>query len=993
MLLSVGFLLVSFFGFAQDDTPKPIKKIKVFNESQLKSMAAPQQLFSEEFKLAQGNEFLSTSLDSDALGFVHQKFQQYFKGYKVEFGQTVLHAKNGLVVSMSNNVFKIEDASITPGINAMAALNSAKNFVGADTYLWDRREEAALAGYSKPEGELVMFPAIDKINESPVLAYKFDIYAVSPIYRADVYVNAQTGAILLENKKIHHADTPATGVSLYDGTVSFTADSNAGSYRLRQTADGNGIETYDLNNGTSYAAATDIIDADTFFNEAGDATGVQAHYGAEQTHQYFMTRHGRNSYNNAGAVIRSYVSYSSGYVNAFWDGSRMTYGDGDGVSYGPLVSLDIVGHEIGHGVTEYSANLVYSYESGALNESFSDIFGESIEQYAKGNNDWLMGDEIGAGGSGGALRSFSNPNSFGQPDTYLGTSWYTGSGDSGGVHYNSGVQNYWFYLLSTGGTGTNDNGDAYSVANIGMEKAAAVAYRNLSVYLGVNSQYSDARDGAIQSAIDLYGEDSIEHQAVTNAWHAVGIGLAYGEVPPPLVCVENEVSLSITFDNYPEETGWTLEDSGGTVIASASYSTSNPDGSTVNVPFGTLADDTYTFTITDSYGDGICCAFGSGSYTVTGPDGVMFTGGTFASAESTDFCIASPDGEAPSMPINLTTTSIEDTSVLLDWDDSTDNVAVTGYEVFMDGVSLGTVAGSDAGVSGLTAATTYTFAVTAFDEAGNVSAISADLEVTTTGGSSTDPVVLLASYFETGWDGWRDGGGDAYRFNGIYSYEGDYSIRLRDDSPTSKMTTAANFDLTVFDNVDIDFYFYPRSMEPGEDFMVEYLDNGVWVTLGTFVSGTDFVNNSFYNATINFNQATYRFPRYAKFRFRVDASENFDVIFVDQVTITGYPEAPAGIAVVNNTTIENLGSPFGVDTKEQYEGDFAMYPNPVANELNVRFAGQTGTETFRVVNLLGQVVKQGTLLQSIDVSRLQTGVYFLEINDGDETFTERFIKQ
>ena len=127
----------------------------------------------------------------------------------------------------------------------------------------------------------------------------------------------------------------------------------------------------------------------------------------------------------------------------------MTYGDGNlAQGYRPLVSLDICGHEITHGVTTYSANLTYSYESGALNESFSDIFGECIENTASGSNDWMMGCDIGVSGCG-AFRNMANPNQFGDPDTYKGTYWYTGTGDNGGVHYNSGVQNKWFYVLTS----------------------------------------------------------------------------------------------------------------------------------------------------------------------------------------------------------------------------------------------------------------------------------------------------------------------------------------------------------------------------------------------------------------------------------------------------------------------------------------------------------------------------------------------------------------
>jgi Zn-dependent metalloprotease len=394
----------------------------VFEASQSYSLQNSTQIFKDVLNPSSQTSFTTLKQEQDPLGFIHQKMQQYFNGVKVEFATVTLSSKNGMVQTLNSFYSPIaDDFSVTPSISGPQALNSAMAHVGATKYMWQNASEAALADYHKPTGELVIFPAMKNITETNRLAYKFDIYATAPLYRADVYIDAKTGQFIFENKRIHHANVPATGNSLYNGTVSFTADNASGPYRLRQTADGNGIQTFDMNNGTNYNNAVDVTSSSTSFTS--NPTGVQAHFGAERTHKYFSQKHGRNSYNNAGAIIKSYVSYSSNYVNAFWDGSRMTYGDGDGVNYGPLVSLDICGHEIAHGVTEYSANLVYSYQSGALNESFSDIFGESIEKFASGTNDWLMGDDIGAGGSGGALRSMSNPNAYGDPDTYLGTNW------------------------------------------------------------------------------------------------------------------------------------------------------------------------------------------------------------------------------------------------------------------------------------------------------------------------------------------------------------------------------------------------------------------------------------------------------------------------------------------------------------------------------------------------------------------------------------------
>ena len=195
---------------------------------------------------------------------------------------------------------------------------------------------------------------------APRLAYKFDIYAEEPLYRAYVFIDAHTGDFIMENLRIHDVNVPATGNSSYNGNVDFTADQVSGSnYRLRQTSSGDGVETYSMNNGTNYNAATDVTSTNSNFTT--DDVAVQAHWGAERTHAYFLQKHNRNSYNGTGGKLKSYVHYSNNYVNAFWDGTRMTYGDGDGQNYGPLVSLDICGHELAHGVTEYTVNLVYSY--------------------------------------------------------------------------------------------------------------------------------------------------------------------------------------------------------------------------------------------------------------------------------------------------------------------------------------------------------------------------------------------------------------------------------------------------------------------------------------------------------------------------------------------------------------------------------------------------------------------------------------------------------
>ncbi|MGV6828749.1 MAG: M4 family metallopeptidase [Flavobacteriales bacterium] len=924
------FLFGTFLnGFSQEKNQKPIQKFITFSTDENKSLSNESQLFEEQLKLPEGNSLTLFSETTDEYGFVQRKFKQLYQNIPVEFASTTINAKEGLIVAMSNNVFRISDLLTTPSINQTNALQSAINHVGASTYLWENKEEALLADhYKKPEGELVIIPTISHITETYKLAYKFDIYATNPVYRADVYIDAHSGAFIMENKKIHHANVPANGASLYNGTVSFTADNSSGPYRLRQTADGDGVETYDMNNGTNYGSATDITSGSTTFNHP---TGVQAHFGAEQTHQYYLSTHSRNSFDNSGSVIRSYVSYSSNYVNAFWDGSRMTYGDGDGVNYNPLVSLDICGHEITHGVTQYSANLVYSYESGALNESFSDIFGESIENYTLGSNDWLMGDDIGIGGSG-AFRSMSNPNTFGDPDTYLGTNWYTGSGDNGGVHINSGVQNFWYYLLTVGGSGTNDNGDAYSVSGIGIIKASNIAYRNLTVYLNSNSQYADARTGAIQAAIDLYGAGSAEEIATTNAWHAVGVGGPYGA--PGSYC--NSASTNVNDEYISRVQLNTIDNTSGGQFYSDFTATST------NLTEG----DTYTITVTPTW-----------------------TGTVYA----------------------------EGYSVWIDYNDDQD-FSDAGEQVWTQAATTNTPVSGTFTVPSGTAAKDVRMRVSM-----KYNGIPTSCETFTYGevedytvnlsGGSTGPTVLSESYFETGWDGWVDGGSDATLYTkGSRAYEGNNAIRLRDNTTSSTMTLG-DFDITSFNSIEIDFYYYSKGMKTGHSFLVEMWDGTSWNIAGTFTKPADFGNNNFYNGVVTINSSDFTFSNAAQFRFRCNADENRNRIYIDQVIITADP-----VTAISQYVSTQVNPPYNYkgdyQEDENFDGDLLIYPNPVASTLNIKMIDTEENLTFRIINLLGQTVMRGQINnQTINVNNLNNGIYFLEINDGDELMIKRFIKK
>ena len=485
------------------------------------------------FNLNDDYEFVQVQELTDQLGQSHYRFNEFYKGVEVLNAQLILHEKNGVIHYANGQTVHQIMMDVSPSITEQSALQSALDNIGAEIYKWEipsnetflKNEQKDPGATFYPKDQLVLTSGSKELsNNNLELAYRFDIYAEKPLSRNYVDVNAITGEIVNKVNRIYDADVPGTGLSLYNGTVNIIVDSYAGGYRLREYGTGGGIQTFNMQNGTNYNNAVDYIDPDINFTDQNDQAGVSVHWATEDTYDYYLNSHGRNSYNNAGATLFSYVSYNVNYNNAFWDGTRMTYGDGDAYWYSPLVGIDVVGHELTHGVTEYSANLIYANESGALNESFSDIFGIAVEFYVEGSNaNWLIGENFTLQYPF-VIRSMENPNIAECADTYKGTYWIENRGiDYGGVHTNSGVQNFWFYLLSVGGTGTNDNGDPYSVTGIGIDDASKIAYRNLTVYLTQTSNFHNARAGSINAAADLFGLGSQQYLSVIDAWNAVGV--------------------------------------------------------------------------------------------------------------------------------------------------------------------------------------------------------------------------------------------------------------------------------------------------------------------------------------------------------------------------------------------------------------------------------------------------------------------------------------
>lgn len=478
-------------------------------------------------------------IQKDEIGFQHYRYQQYYKNVKVMYGEYIVHQnKDGFVATANGRLITGIQLKTNPSLTENKALETALHFMNAKKYLWQNEAmEKSLKEHEKnaeatffPKGELVVAPInydATFLAKDYKLAWAFKIYTDGGEIPAKiVYVDAENGSV------IHHTDismscsSSSSSASGFNGNVIINTDLFVGSYYSHNNCQATDIFVYNCNRGTA---------ANNYYNDADnawtDASAVQAQWGAQKTYEYYNSTHSRQSWDGATSDMVTYNNAVYGNPatanNACWGcfGNNTVFGAGNTTDASDDWNTnDIMGHEFTHGVTQSSANLDYNKESGGLNESYSDIFGEMVESWTEPTVDWLVG------GDRGAIRSFSNPNTYGQPDTYLGNNWYgtagctpTGNNDNCGVHTNSGVQNYWFYLLSQGGSGTTDFGKSFSVTGITRFKARLIAYRALTVYENSSSQYIDARSATLRAAYDLYGGCSAEIIAVGDAWHAVGV--------------------------------------------------------------------------------------------------------------------------------------------------------------------------------------------------------------------------------------------------------------------------------------------------------------------------------------------------------------------------------------------------------------------------------------------------------------------------------------
>jgi Zn-dependent metalloprotease len=483
---------------------------------------------------AQDTKVRDVVIDKD--GTQHVRYDRTYRRLPVLGGDFVLHlAPDGSYRSVSRATRAAVDLpTVTPELAAPEAADLAANALRA-VHLGETLDNLT----AKPQ--LV----VDALHGAPRLAWRTDAIAQDPLgnpVARTVLTDAHTGTRIDAWDSLENAS--GDGESLYGGTVPLETTPTASGYELKDPTRG-GTYTGDAGNRTDLcvlvvclgrAAAPVLTDADNHWGTGATSdratVAVDAQYGTDVTWDYYEDVHGRRGIAGDGKGSYNRVHYGNDYNNAFWDDRCfcMTYGDGDGELMGPLVSLDVAGHEMTHGVTSKTAGLTYSGESGGLNEATSDIFGTLVEFHAanpEDAGDWLIGEEVVREGFGrDALRYMDEPSKDGRS----AECWDTSVKDLD-VHYSSGVANHFAYLLAEGSGAKTVGGVAHSsptcdgstVTGIGRDRLGEIWYRALTVYMTSSTDYADARTATLAAAKDLYGEGGAEYAAVAAAWSAVGV--------------------------------------------------------------------------------------------------------------------------------------------------------------------------------------------------------------------------------------------------------------------------------------------------------------------------------------------------------------------------------------------------------------------------------------------------------------------------------------
>lgn len=477
--------------------------------------------FNLYLNLSGSNSFKPLSSKTAKDQWTHSKFQQYYNGVKILGATFLVHEFEGQIKSLNGRREDINDLSTIPQIDVLELPllclkkypqlfikdpEPNRHFTNAELIIMDKQ-------YPNRSGEFK-------------LAYKLDYDNHDLFINRRFYIDAITGEMILTYDLIQSC-VGGKGIAqtLYHGDQEMEFELIDSEYQLTDNTRGNGIQTIS-ESGRAYKDQDNYWEKGSFAQRRG-ALDIQ--FGSQKTIDFYKKYFDRDGVDGNNLKLVNKLRDTVYLVNAFWNSTGTLFGIGDSINTGPITSIDIVGHELTHGVTQFTCGLEYLYESGALNEGLSDIFGKAIEQeYDPVGFNWLLGGKPFVK-KDTAFRNMADPNHYRNPKLYKGKFWISNSSDNGGVHTNSGVINYWFYILSVGESGTNEAGQSYVVEKLGMIPTLKILYDAMDNYLTSTSYYFDVREATLLIAEKNYGKCSKEYLNIAEAWKAVGVGKGLNE--------------------------------------------------------------------------------------------------------------------------------------------------------------------------------------------------------------------------------------------------------------------------------------------------------------------------------------------------------------------------------------------------------------------------------------------------------------------------------
>ncbi len=510
--------------------------------------------------------FVIKSSESDRYGGRHVRMQQLYDGYPVRGGQYIFHGRDGKWTTANGKLFLPDSGNSPVLVSADEAVGLALDYLPAEVYGWET--EHPMAAY--PEAQLTWIaPDLDFEKRGLRLAYAVDVYVVRPLARQVIYLDATTGERIATENRIHSNGVPGTAETRYSGIREINTTTNeAGLFILRDTSRGASILTYDAQRQEELSRVN-FTDEDNYWdnvNSNQDEVATDALWSTGKFYDYLLEQ-GRNSIDGNGETLEAQVHFGQNVANAFWDGDRTYYGDGrpGAVIGNPLTSLEVVGHEFAHGLTNRTADLIYQRESGGLNEGFSDMMGIFLDfRHNPTTGNWRIGSELDDNGQG--FRDMEDPRIFGDPRNYEGDNWNA----NGGVHTNSGVARHWFYTTVTGGDYENDFGETYSFRPMSIDTVMEIEYNALVFYMTPTSTYAEGGLATSIAAANLYGSCSEYPVRVYNVWKALnvdfipagGVAANFRLEGPSTIC---ELDVPIQFQNLSvgDTYAWDFGDGSG----------------------------------------------------------------------------------------------------------------------------------------------------------------------------------------------------------------------------------------------------------------------------------------------------------------------------------------------------------------------------------------------------------------------------------------------